>query len=184
MIDFDHNTTKLSLWPKWDMRWTLGGRILTMFYDSRVKEPFAQAAAGSGIFQARQFNNLTGGGPHVVLQVARSLGDSGWALVVRADFSAVFEVSHMGYSTESTTLGPGGQPLTGETRRFGRQGAPILNLQACMRWQPSRTSATRFFLGYQFERFWALNGEAGTSGPPSTGQLWDRGVVLQATVRY
>jgi hypothetical protein len=184
MIDLDYNSPELSLWPKWDMRWTLGGRILTMFYASQVNQSFTQAAAGNGIFDARQSNNLTGGGPHVALQLARHLGDSCWALAVRTDFSAVFSGSHLDFSTESTTLGPTGRPLSGETPRFGRQGSPMISIQAGLRWQPAPTSPTRFFLGYQFERFWALNGEPGTNGPPSTGQLWDQGIVLQATFRY
>lgn len=183
MIDFDYNSRELSLWPRWDIRWTLGGRILTTFFDSRLNQPLSQAAAGSGFFQVSQFNNLTGGGPHAALELARHLGDSGWSFDVRGDFAGVYEGSRLGFSTLSTTLGPTGRPLAGQSRLFGHQDAPILNLRAGLNWQPFPSSLTRFFLGYQFERFWALNGE-GPTGPPSRGQLWDQGAVLQVNFNF
>ena len=76
MIDLDYSNSELSLWPKWDMKWTVGLRILTLFSDSRAAQPFAQAAAGSGIVQTRDYINPVGFGPHAALELARRLGDS------------------------------------------------------------------------------------------------------------
>jgi hypothetical protein len=185
MIDLDYNSPELSLWPKWDMRWVAGARILTLFYDSQFNQPFDQAAAGSGTFQARQFNNLAGGGPHAALEVARHLENSGWSLYLRTDFASVFEGSHLGFLTRSTTLGPSGQPLFGQTTHFGSQDAPILSLRTGLSWQPSRSSGTRLFLGYQYERFWSLDRLPPVgNNPPSVGQVWFQGIVLQATINY
>ncbi|SIO59875.1 hypothetical protein SAMN05444166_6194 [Singulisphaera sp. GP187] len=185
MIDFDYNSRELSLGPDWDMKWTLGIRTLFMFFDSRFNQPFGQAAAGNGIFQARQYNNIAGAGPHAALDLVRHLGNSGWSLDFRTDFASVFDGSHIGFLTRSTTLGPDGRPLSGETRRFGTQDTPILNIRAGATWQPSRNSSTRFFLGYQYERFWALDSLPSTATtPPSVGQLWQQGIVLQATFNY
>jgi hypothetical protein len=185
MIDFDYNSRELSLWPNWDMRWTFGIRSLFLFFDTRFNQPFGQAAAGNGIIQARDYNNLFGVGPHAALELQRHLGDSGWSFYLWSDIASVFDGSHVAFLTRSTTLGPGGQPLFGETRHFGTQDAPILSFRAGLTWQPSRTSTTRFFLGYQYEHFWALDRLPPTgNNPPSLGQLWDQGIVLQAAVHY
>jgi hypothetical protein len=185
MINLDYYSRELSLWPQWDMRWLVGAQILTMFYDSQDRQPFAQAVAGNHILLARQSNNFAGGGPHVALELARHLGNSGWALYFRTDFSSDFGGSRVNFSTLSATLGPNGRPHFGETSLFGSNDTPILNVRAGLTWQPGPNSASRLFLGYQFERFWALNRNAFTGpNPPSTGQVWDQGIVLQASLNY
>jgi hypothetical protein len=185
MINLDYSSRELSLLPKWDMRWTLGAQILTLFYDSRDSQPLAQAAAGNHVLLARQSNNLGGGGPHVALELARKLGDSGWAFYVRTDFASDFQGSHVHFSTLSTTPGPNGRPQFGETGLFGTNATPFVSVRTGLTWQPSPQSAVRLFLGYQFERFWALNRLPFTgNNPPSTGQVWDQGIVMQATISY
>jgi hypothetical protein len=188
MIDFDYNSSEFSLWPTWDMRWTLGLRYLFLFFDSRFDQPFGQAAAGNGIFQARNFNNLFGLGPHAALELTRHLGDSGWSFYLRTDFAGTFDWVSQGYIAGFTTLGPNGRPLAGQTLAFGHQAAPIINGRAGVTWQPSPSSGTRLFLGYQYEYFWDLNRVPQSTGspavPPSLGQFWDQGIVLQATFRY
>jgi hypothetical protein len=179
MVDFDYSSSELSLLPRWDMRWTAGLRVVTLFNDSRANQPVAQAAAGSGLFQTRDFINPVGVGPHVALDAARHLGDSRWSLRFRGDFGEVFTSGHEGFFAESTT--PSGQPLAGNSSVFYHQGTSIINIQAGLNWQPSPTSNTRFFLGYQFERWFALE-QVVNSG--SHGQLWDQGVVLQATFNF
>jgi hypothetical protein len=188
MIDFDYNSRELSYLPKWDMQWTLGLRTLFLFFDSRFNQPFDQAAAGNGIFQARNFNNLFGLGPHAALELAHRLGDSGWSLYLRGDFTGTFDWMHQGWSTRSTTLGPDGRPLLGQTLAFGHQAAPIINGQAGVTWRPSPSSGTRLFLGYQYEVFWDLdrvnNVLTTPFNNPSKGTLWDQGLVLQASINY
>jgi hypothetical protein len=185
IVDFDYNSRELSLWPNWAMEWFVGARIMSMFYESQLNTSFSAAAAGNGIFQQRQYNNLFGAGPHAALEVARRLTDSGLSLNLRTDFSSVFEDSHVNFSTLSTTPGPNGRPTFGDLARVGSQSAPILYLRAGLAWQPPRFPSSRFFLGYQYERFWSLN-RVPPSGPnpPSTGQIWDQGFVLQAIINY
>jgi hypothetical protein len=185
MIDFDYNSREISLGPQWDMRWTFGVRALFLFFDSRFNQPTSLAAAGDGFAQVRDYNNLAGVGPHGALELARHLGQSGWSLYLRGDIASVFDGSHVGFLTRSTTPGPDGRTLVGETRHFGTQDAPILNLRAGLNWQRSRTSPVKFFLGYQYERFWALDRLPPVgNNPPSVGQLWDQGIVLQTTINY
>ena len=185
ITDLDYSSRQLSCWPHGDMKWTIGVRFLDLFYDTHANQPFAQAAAGNGILQERRFNNLFGVGPHVAVDLAQKLGDSGWALTFRPDFSSTYDWIHDGFSARSTTLGSNGQPLFGETRFRGAQQSPMLNIQAGLRWQPSPNSPTRFFVGYQYERFFALERiPPFGNNPPSTGQLWDQGFVIQATIRF
>jgi hypothetical protein len=185
IVDFDYNSRELSLYPGCDMKWTIGIRSLFMSFDSRFTQPSGQAAAGNGIFQARDSNNIAGVGPHVALQLLQHLGHSGWSLGLKTDFASIYHDSHVGYSTESTTLGPDGRPLFGQTTHFATQDSPTINVQAGLSWQPAPQSPSRFFLGYQYEHFWALDRLPPTgNNPPSVGQVWDQGIVLQATFRY
>jgi hypothetical protein len=188
IIDFDYNSREFSLGPQCDMKWTIGVRSLFLFYGSKASQPFGQASAGNGILQERDFNNLFGIGPHAALELTRHLGDSRWSLYARGDFGAVFDWTNQNYLTRSTTLGSNGQPLVGQTSTFGHQATPMVNGRVGVTWQPSPTSGSRLFLGYQYEYFWALTrvpqSNGGASVPPSLGQLSDQGIVLQATFRY
>ena len=158
MFDADYNSRELSLWPQWDMRWTFGLRVMSLFFDSQATQSFSQAAANNGIvFQARDFNNFAGLGPHFALEMARHLGDSGWSFYVRGDVASLFAWTQSGWIDRTTTLGPNGQPLPGETRAFGHQTSPVINFRTGVIWQPAPSSGTRLFLGYQYERFWALD---------------------------
>jgi hypothetical protein len=185
ILDFDYNSSELSLGPQWDMRWAFGLRSLFLFYDSRANQSFGQASAGDGVFQARNFNNLFGFGPHAALELTRHLGESGWSLSARGDFAGTFDWTSQGFSTLSTTLGPHGRPLFGETRAFGHQAAPMITGRAGVAWQPSPSSHSRLFIGYQYEVFWSLVRVSQSSGSPfpvpSLGQFWDQGLVLQAS---
>jgi hypothetical protein len=188
IIDVDYNSRELSLGPNWDMKWTFGLRSLFLFFDGLGDRPFGQASAGSGIFQARDYNNLFGMGPHAALELTRLLGDSGWSLHVRGDFAGTFDDVHEGFLARFATPGPNGRPPVGVTRVYGHQAAPIINGRAGVTWEPSPSSGTRLFLGYQYEVFWDLDRVPQSTGsaavPPSLGQLWDQGIVLQATINY
>jgi hypothetical protein len=186
IIDLDYGNSEVSgwlaCWPQLDMTWSVGARFLTLFYDTTASQPFNQAAGGSGILQARDSSNLNfGAGPHAMLDLAHRLGDSGLALRLRTDFSTVFSTGYDNFSTLSTTLGANGRPLRGQTSDFFHQGTSIINIQTGITWQPLRNQAVRLFLGYQYERWFALE-QVVDSG--SHGQLWDQGAVLQATIRY
>ncbi len=188
MIDFDYRSSELSLGPRWDMNWSVGLRSIFLFFDSQANQPFGQASAGTGIVQARESNNLFGLGPHVVLELARHLGDSGWSLSSRIDAAGTFDWVTNDWQTASTTLGATGRPLFGETRAFGHQGMPMINGRLGLAWQPAPASGMRFFIGYQYEVFWDLNrvsqNNGGPFAPPSLGQFWDQGIVLQAAFRF
>jgi hypothetical protein len=187
-IDIDYNSRELSLWPQWDMKWTLGLRNMFLFYDTQVTQPFSQASASNGIAFARASNNVYGIGPHAALELNRHLGDSGFSLYFRTDFGAIFSYNWDQWNTVSTALGPNGRPLPGQTNSFGHQMIPQINGRAGVTWQPSPTSGARVFVGYQYEVFWDLNRVPQSNGtafvPPSLGQYWSQGIVLQGTIKW
>ena len=122
------------------------------------------------------------------MELNRRLGDSRWSLYSRVDSSAIFTWGSNEWSTASSTLGPNGRPLVGQTNVFGHQMVPTINGRVGLTWQPAPTSGTRIFCGYQYEVFWALNRVPQGNGtpvvPPSLGQYWSQGVVLQATINW
>lgn len=187
-LDLDYNTRQLSLWPNCDMKWTLGLRNMWLFYDTQASQPFDQAAGGSGVAFARASNNSWGIGPHAALELNHRLGDSGWSILLRTDFGVSYTNVYDQWNTVSTTLGPTGHPLPGQTNSFGHQMIPQINGRAGLSWKPDPTSLTRLFVGYQYEVFWDLNRlpqfNATPYSPPSLGQYWSQGIVLQATFNW
>jgi hypothetical protein len=188
ILDIDYNSRELSLWDRWDMKWTFGLRQLFLFYDTQGTQPFSQAAGSNGIVFARQNNDLYGIGPHAAIELNRRFGSSGWSFYCRGDFSGSLDYVNQSWLTASTTLGPNGRPTPGQTYQFGHQAAPIVTGRAGLSWKPSPTSGTRLFVGYQYMSIWNLNILPQSNGtgfsPPSTGQMWSQGVVLQATFNY
>jgi hypothetical protein len=182
VIDLDYSSRELSCGPNWDMKWTFGIRTLALFFDSRFEQSFAQAAAGNAITVARETNNLAGVGPHAALEMARHFGDSGWFLTLLGDISSDYTWITSNYTTVSSQVGPIGRPLTGRTVTFGHQGTPILMYRSGLTWQPADRPAFRFFAGYQYERWFAVGKVTANNG--TLDQLWDQGVILQASYNF
>jgi hypothetical protein len=187
MIDLDYNSRELSLWPQWDMKWTVGLRNAWLNSATQGTQPISQATDG-GVFQARQFNNYYGIGPHAALQLERFLGDSGFSLSGRFDAAGTFAYVSEGWLTKSAALNAAGQPQVGETQGFGHQFSPWINFRLGLNWQPTPGGGTKLFVGYQYDMIWALNRiyQSQPSGysPSSLGQFWDQGLVLQATFKW
>jgi hypothetical protein len=187
-LDIDYNSREISLWPNWDMKWSLGLRNTWLFSSTQGTQPFDQASTSNGVFDARQSNHLWGIGPHSALELNRRLGDSGWSLYFRTDFGAAFSSVYEQWNIVTTTIGSNGRPLPGQTRAWGRQFMPQINGRAGLSWKPAPTSGARFFIGYQYEVFWDLNRLPQTNGtpfsPPSLGQYWSQGIVLQGTFNW
>jgi hypothetical protein len=181
VVDLDYSSREFSLWPNWDLKWTVGLRTLFLFFDSQVDQPSIQAVSGRGIFQIRESNRLVGVGPHAGLELSRHLTDTGLSLLLRADFTTDLSRIHQGFFTLSTTPGPDGRPLAGETRVANWMDAPIINAQVGVSWQPGSNPSARFFLGYQYEYWWRTGGNVDTG---ARADLWDQGVVLQAAFRF
>jgi hypothetical protein len=187
-IDFDYASREWSLWPCWDMKWRFGGRLTSIFFDSRIAEPFDVAAAGSGIFPsgtdvfaARASNWFIGFGPHVGLELARRFDACGLALVGRVDGWISLGRLRQEFVEESTTLDANGMPLVGRTVERKVQAVPQLNGQVGVRWEPPAWHHVFFFAGYQYEYWWNVGRNSDTT---SRGTVNDQGILLQAEVNF
>jgi hypothetical protein len=163
------------------MKWCFGLRWADVFFDSRAEEPFAAAAAGSGILERRTSNNYWGLGPHGGLELSHAFADYGLAVVGWVDAATMLGRLRQNLFEASTTLGPGGQPLSGNTRLSVSQDVPMVNTFAGLRWQPPGYTASCLFLGFQYEYWWNVGRNSETT---SRGELSDQGLVLRAEINF
>ncbi len=172
-LDYSNNET--SLWPNWDMKWTVGVRLLYAFFDSQTDESPAVAAAGSTVFEQRESNWYAGFGPHLGLELDRQLACTGLSFVLRGEGSlylgrlrqAFYETSTTGLSAESSI------PVS--------QAVPTAGFFAGFHWQPPQWKAAEFYLGYQYEHWWDLGKNNDTT---SSGELDVQGIFVRAALSF
>ncbi len=181
LVDVDYASREISLWPHCDMKWRFGLRWADVFFDSRANEPFAAAAAGSGIFETRTSNNFWGIGPHAGLELAQRFEGSGLALVARVDGATLLGRIRQNFFEVSTSLGPDGQLLTGNTRLSVSQSVPTINAFMGLSWQPPFYPHVHVYAGYQYEHWWNVGRNSSTT---SRGELSDQGVLLRAEFNF
>jgi hypothetical protein len=179
--DLDYASREFSLWPHWDMKVRVGFRVASVFFDSQTLEPFAVAAAGSGVFARRTSNEYVGGGIHSGVELARCLGEYGLSLYARGDLGILLGQLRQGFFEEATTIGADGQALGGQTHDANPQAVPLVNGQVGLRWQPPDWGHTYFFLGYQYEYWWNVGRLSFTT---SRGELSDQGILLRAEFNF
>ncbi len=182
ILDLDYISRELTPWPQWNLTWRFGFRTGWIYFDSRADEPFAAAAAGSGVFEQRTSDSFVGFGPHGGVEAARRFNGTGLSLFAKSDFWIDIGRIRQGFFEVTTTPGPDGLPLTEETRDSSGQAVPVLDLEAGLRWQPPTMPCTEFFLGYQYEYWWNVGRLSVT--PDSRGSLFDQGVLLRAAFHF
>jgi hypothetical protein len=169
VLDLDYSSREFSLAPRWDMKWKVGVRLADIFFDSQAEDLF---------LEQRTSNLFYGIGPHVGLDLWRSLDVPGLALFLRTEGASV--VGQVRQSFEETILTGVGTLIGGATEVHHTQAVPVLNIQAGLSWTPCWHGYwTRFALGYEFERWWYL-GQAGDS----RAELTDQGVFFRAEFRF
>jgi hypothetical protein len=183
IVDMDYASREFYTcqWPYVEMKWRFGLRWADAFFDSRADEPFAAAAAGSGIFQTRVSNNFWGIGPHLALELAKRFKGTGLALTGWADGATLLGRIRQNFFEESTTPGPNGQLLAGNTRQSVSQDVPIINSFIGFSWQPPNYPNVRLYAGYEYEYWWNVGRNSGTR---SRGELSDQGVLLRAGINF
>jgi hypothetical protein len=179
-LDLDYVSREWSLWPHWEMKWRVGLRLASVYFDSRADEPFDVAAAGSMVFEQRDSDSWRGIGPHAGLELRRKLDcDGQWSVFARADFATMLGRQRQGFFEVSTNAGPDGQPLTGSNRASGSQDVPIAHVEVGVSWQPYQEFFV--FMGYQYEKWWDV-GRLNLEG--SHGYFYDHAIVLQAQLNF
>ena len=153
--DFDYASREYTPWANWGMKWHAGLRGAYTDTDTRFNEPFAQAAAGKGVFAAQQHSSTVGFGPHFGFELDRRFAQTGFSFVMKIDNAYVFSRINQTYSAATTTLTPAGRPETGVLTFKGRHDEiSVLNVQVGLGWQHPRYPNARLFLGYLYEAWW------------------------------
>jgi hypothetical protein len=168
-LDYSNNET--SLWPNWDMKWTVGVRLLYVFFDSRADESSAAAAAGSTVVEQHDSNWYCGFGPHAGLELDRQIGGTGLALVLRGEGSLYLGRLRQTFA-ETTTAGSTGQFNIGVS-----QAVPSAGFFTGFRWQPPQWPGAEFYLGYEYQHWWDIGKNNNTT---STGELNEQGIFVRA----
>jgi hypothetical protein len=178
LVDIDYASREFTPWQHWGMQWRLGVRGLYMNYDTQLTQPFAAAAAGSGILQNRATNSYEGWGGHVGVELNRDLNQflPGLDIISKLDFGSTIGTIKQGVS-QITTGGPNG---------FGGvqngQASPSLSAQLGLNYHPPGTRVDLYVGGF-YEYWWNI-GALENFSPISRGELSVTGVTFRLAYNY
>jgi hypothetical protein len=189
VIDLDYRSREYSLGPQWDLRWIIGARIITQYFDSRALGEFEEKRVSANEYAA---------GPHFGMELWRWLGThSGLSLYGKTD--AAFTFGRVSQNFEDVFFA-NGVPVTGGSIKLnvdplanpgnaGSEWLPIFRVQAGLSWVPQFGQRQwRFTGGYEFEGWWwvaRLPGPQGSSASTgSEGTLTTNGIFLRAEWKY
>ncbi len=176
-FDFDYSSREISWGDGWIMKWTIGGRLASIYFSSQAYQDFALPGSPEFVLGQRTTNYFIGFGPHAGLELTRRLQGTGISFIGRADFATILGRIHQGFQ-EATSIPPPGSPFsTSELHVSGSQDVPMITADAGIGWQPPAYPFAQFFLGYHFEYWWNV-GRLSTTF--SRGDVTDEGVTLRA----
>src|SRR5262249_31764533 len=165
--DFDYVSARYEPLPRWDLRWRVGIRAVTNFYDARET---------LGVFETRASNYYTGVGPHAAFEVSRELPVlSSLAVMARLDGAVLLGNDKQRYYDIAAA------PVNGdETDVLGQrrsQSAQMLRAELGLRYTPAALETLHFSTGYQVEHWWGLAGPGGTNVELATQGIFFRGQI-------
>jgi hypothetical protein len=168
VLDIDFSSHECCLGSGWDMKWKIGARLASVFFDSR--------AFGSFLEQ-RTSNDFRGAGPHLGLDLWRQIDGTYLAWFGRVETAAV--LGNIKQSYEESVAQAGNTVIGGAVTDRHTQTVPVLNLQTGLSWTPPGSRCLRFAAGYHFETWWYL-GEVNNSH----ATLTDQGVFFRAELGF
>lgn len=169
VFDLDYGSREFALDPHWDMKWRVGARLGSVYFDSQAVGFFREQ---------RTTNSFLGAGPHVGLDLWRRLDVPGLGLFARAEGAAL--VGRVRQSFGQSVLLDEFTLLGGAVRQSGPQAVPVFNLQAGLGYAPPAwNDYVRFALGYQLEAWWYLG-----QLDASRAELLSQGIFLRTELRY
>jgi hypothetical protein len=169
VLDFDYSTARYSPVPRWDMKWWVGVRYASAFFDNHQTNAFQDI---------RDSNYFSGAGPHAGLEVQRHSGPlPAFALFGRIDAATLIGPLRQKFS--QSQLDGNGNQLSGESSERKTQTVPMINIRAGVSYTPPRWETFRISAGYQFEQWWSL-GQLNDS----RGELSSHGGFLRAELDF
>jgi hypothetical protein len=188
-VDYAANETSLeSMGLGVVMKWRIGLRIADSLFNSTADEQFADAQAGSGIYERRISDNFWGIGPHAALELHGHRNQSGLGWVARLDGALLFGSVTQRFSEISTTPGPGGL-LSGATQVRNDEQVPMLGGFVGLDWRPACRPNLDLLLGYSAEYWWNVGRLSDMGGVDpynghTAGELGFNGVQFRVEYNY
>ena len=115
------------------------------------------------------------------LELTRPFEQSGLALVGSVDGATLLGRIRQNFFEASTSVGPTGQLLTGNTRQSVSQSVPVLNAFLGLRWQPPRYPPLHVDAGLMYEYWWNVSRDSSTT---SRGEVSDQGVLIRVEINF
>ncbi len=165
IVDFDYSSAYYSPIPRWDMKWWLGVRYATAFWDNHQTNAFTDITSS---------NYFNGAGPHAALEVQRHIGPLP-AFAVFAKLDGAVLIGPIRQRFRQTQFDPFGNPEEGETDERLTQSVPMIDVRVGLSYTPPQLEHLKFSVGYQFEQWWNL-GQLGDS----RGEVSSNGGFLRA----
>jgi hypothetical protein len=185
VADFDYQSWEYMPNDRWTMRWRFGGRLVYLFYDSKLNQAFDVASTGSGVLGQHASNMFYGFGPHASLELTRQLGSPEWRLLSRLDFASVFGRIKQNTSEVALDSGSPSGMAFGEAPVSASQTAPMVNWLFGLNWRPAAIPGMDCFIGYQGEYWWNVGRFSGSQGfLRSRGDMSVQGIVAQIRINY
>ena len=178
--DLDWVSNEYTPWRVCEMRVRLGVRYINVYYDSQADEPFAEAAAGTTIFNQRTTDHTWLLGPHAAVDLRRLLGFWGLAVNGFFDVSEGWGRVSQRYFASSTTSASG-LPQAGEVSIGTSDAVPVITTRLGLVWQPPAYANIHLFAGYQLDYWWNI-GRMGNF--TEFGYFFDSGFLLRGEWNY
>jgi hypothetical protein len=175
--DFDYASREFCLLncPYAYLKFWLGLRLNTVYFDATAQEPSSVPTTGTDVFAKRSTDRYWGLGPHGGVQLERRLEPWGLSLVGATDGAIVLGRIRQGFFEEA--VGPGGELLEGQNHVASSQAVPMITARVGLGWQPPGWQELRFFAGYQYEYYWNVG--RFSKSATSRAELSDQGVLLR-----
>jgi hypothetical protein len=169
-VDWAH-LSPFALEEGWGLRFNVGVRVGTVFFDTR--RSFAVPGNDAGQLDARASSSFWGIGPEAGCDLSRQVFLPGLALVGKVSGAHLF--GEIRQSFAETTAGNAGPIFASDAGRY-QVSVPMLTLQAGLAYSPPAWQASHFFLGYVWEEWWQI----GRFHDMSHGDLLNRGISFRA----
>jgi len=165
VIDFDYNTARYSPSPRWDMKWTIGARIATVYYDTSI---------GNDYLYQSSSNNFYGAGPHAAGEIERQLGVlPSLGFFVKGDASVL--VGQVRQNFDESYVDANGNVVNGSFEQRMTQSVPTLSFQAGIHYNPTNLPFLHFTLGYDYDYWFSVGRANGSNGGLATQGVFVKG---------
>jgi hypothetical protein len=169
LLDFDYGSARFTPAPRYEVKYRIGARLLSVFYDNLNSDRGASEQAS---------NYFLGGGPHAALEVERQFGLLP-AFALFGKFDGGVTVGQVQQNFRVNFDDRFGQPVELGFRQDRTQTTPMLLLQAGLSYRPPQLEFLRFSIGYQFEKIWSVGDIL-----ESTGDITSHGAFLRGEFSY